>query len=458
MRCRDATGLLSASLDDEISASDGARLRHHVAGCASCRRDRDAFELLRARLRVTAPIEVDLVPALRERMAGLGQPALAVLEPSPRERGRHRRSRALVGVVATAAVVAGAVAFVGRNPLHVNVSTSKPAAASELQAPDGAALLLAWTSSGLPANALEHTRALVGVTGVTEVRGDELRLTGDHDAAGRSHLSLPAGAEIPIDALAIDPAAYARDLPARAAPAVRTLPRDGALLGETSARLRGIGVGGSLTFGATTVRITGVVADSLVGAAEVVVPDDSPLAVPTPRFLLVAYRGDRSDLEDAIGDALRRPVRFRAPGETPYLRQGDAVLPLALVKARFGEFWYREDADGTVTIDPDWVARNIVTIDVPGIGALRVNRVVAASMSRALTTIGERQRVKASAFAPQVISAGLGLSRHTWGIGLTLLDQRPRTIAVMATRGFRWGGQWLHRSPDYYEWVGGGNS
>jgi hypothetical protein len=199
------------------------------------------------------------------------------------------------------------------------------------------------------------------------------------------------------------------------------------------------------------------VADSLVGAAEVVVPDDSPLAVPTPRFLLIAYRGDRSDLEHAIGDALHRPARFRAPGETPYLRHGDAVLPLALVKARFGEFWYRTSADGTVTIDPHWVERNIVTIDAPGIGPVRVNRALAPTLSRALASIGERRGIKASAFAPQMISASLGLSRHTWGIGITLADHRPRTIAVMAADGFRWGGLWLNRSPNYYEWVGNGN-
>jgi hypothetical protein len=189
----------------------------------------------------------------------------------------------------------------------------------------------------------------------------------------------------------------------------------------------------------------------------VIVPDGSPLAVTTPRFLLVAYHGDRSELEDAIFHALGRPARFRAPGETPYLRQGDAVLPQALVKARFGEFWYRVDARGDVTIDPRWVARNIVTIDVPGVGRLRVNRRVAGSLRVALASIAAHETVAASAFAPQMISGSLGLSRHTWGIGLTLSDHRQHTISVMAAAGCRWGGLWLNRSPDYYEWVGDRN-
>jgi hypothetical protein len=297
---------------------------------------------------------------------------------------------------------------------------------------------------------------------VTEVRGNELRLTAEHDAHGKSTLALPSGAAIPIDALAIDPSGYARDVPGPTASLVRTLPRDGALLGATSARVRGVGVGGSLTFGATTVRITGVVADSLVGAAEVIVRDDSPLNVATPRFLLVAYRGDRSDLEGAIGNAFHRPVRFRAPGETPYLRHGDAVLPQALVKARFGEFWFRVDARGEVTIDPRWVARNIVTVDAPGFGRFRVHRLVAASLLGALARIAPVGTARgttwrASAFAPQIISPSLGLSRHTWGIGLSLPDQRQHSIAVMAAAGFRWGGLWLNPSPGYYEWVGAGN-
>ena len=71
--------------------------------------------------------------------------------------------------------------------------------------------------------------------------------------------------------------------------------------------------------------------------------------------------------------------------------------------------------------------------------------------------IGAHETVAASAFAPQMISGGLGLSRHTWGVGLTLSDHGQHTVAVMAAAGFRLGGLWLNRSLDYYEWVGDGN-
>jgi hypothetical protein len=457
MRCREARALLSLELDDELREADQPRLAHHLDECSRCRAERARYEALRARLRVAEPIAVDLVPALRDRLAG--RPVPAVVGADRRVRGTKWPSRSFAVAVAAALVLVVAVALVVPRPARINVATSGPAGAPELRAPTGASLLLAWTTGGLPARALQRTQALVGVLGVTEVRGAELNLTGERGADGRPRLSLPKGAAIPIDALAIDAPGYARDLPAAAARIVRALPRDGALLGATSARLRGIGPGGTLTFGATTVRVTGVVADSLVGAAEVVVRDDSPLPIRTPRFLLVAYRGDRSELESAIGAALRAHVRFRAPGETPYLRQGDAVLPQALVKARFGEFWYRVDARGSVTIDPAWVARNIVSIDLSGVGTLRVHRLVAAALRRALVEVAPAPGTPAVVFAPQLISAGLGLSRHAWGIGLSLVTAPApgsRTIARLAAAGFVWGGLWLNPSPYYYEWVGAG--
>ena len=88
---------------------------------------------------------------------------------------------------------------------------------------------------------------------------------------------------------------------------------------------------------------------------------------------------------------------------------------------------------------------------------MRCHRLVAPALLRALTAAPPAHTVVVDAFDPQVVSAKLGLSRHTWGIGITLRGvpgQSPRTIAAMAGNGFRWGGLWLNRSPDYYEWVG----
>ena len=73
-----------------------------------------------------------------------------------------------------------------------------------------------------------------------------------------------------------------------------------------------------------------------------------------------------------------------------------------------------------MTIDPGWVESNIVTIDVPGVGRLRCHRLVAAELRRALIEADPKNAAPAIAFDPQVASPSSGLSRHAWGIGLTL--------------------------------------
>jgi hypothetical protein len=461
MRCRDARTALSARLDSALDPRLSAQLDAHLVTCAGCRAEAARYQQLRTQLRLSEPIATDLVPALRERLSVLGAPvALDRARERARAHALRRRSRVLIAVVAAALIVA--VVFARGSTLHVELSPATPSGSERLAPPHGESLLLAWTSTGLPNGALSGVRTLVGVDAVTEVRGDDLRLTGTHDANGRSRLSLPRDAQIPIDALAVDPSGYARNLPADAARLVRALPRDGAILGATSARLRGIGVGGTLTFGtttarATTVRVTGVLDDSLVGAAEVVVRTDSVLAVPTPRFLLIAYHGDRAELEVAVHDRWHRPVRFRGPGETPYLRYGDAVLPQALVKARFGEFWYRFVDQRHVSIDPQWIARNIVTVDLPGIGRIACHRLVADDLRRAFADLAVATPTAAVAYQPQFIGFGLGLSRHTWGIGLSWRGASAagsKAIDRLDQAGFRWGGRWLNPSPNYFEWVG----
>jgi hypothetical protein len=86
---------------------------------------------------------------------------------------------------------------------------------------------------------------------------------------------------------------------------------------------------------------------------------------------------------------------------------------------------------------------------------LRCHRRVAAELRRALVEAAPKNAAPAIAFDPQVASPSLGLSRHAWGIGLTLHPvAAARTIAKLASVGFTWGGLWLNPSPDYYEWIG----
>ena len=441
MRCRDAGELLSAGLDDELVLADVQRLERHVDRCESCQATRAAYNALRTRLRVTQPIAVDLVPALRaNRLSGRPAPEVATLDDERTRRpcrnasssSRPRRPRSSLPLRPSCL---NGVRVRRRRDEGTGVRTGAPCARRCLAAPG---VDHRWAAGSRPC---AHARA----RGRRRGHGGARRTTRP-DGRARPRRRFPAlvadGGGDPDRRPRGRPRRLRTDLPPVAAHAVRSLPRadGGALLGVTSARLRGIGVGGTLTFGKTTVRVTGVVADSLVGAAEIVVATDSPLARPTPRSSCSSTTAATAGLRERDHRAMKLSVRFRAPGETPYLRQGDAVLPQALVKARFGEFWYRQSARGRVTIDPSWIADNIVTIDVPGVGKVECHRLIADALRRVLVVAAEHATLAVD-FDPQLISPSLGLSRHTWGIGITLhvapADQ-PRFIATFAKYGFRW--------------------
>ena len=133
MRCRDATPLLSAALDDELDAADRQVVTAHVATCTRCRREQRAYETLRTQLRVGEPIAVDLVPALRARLGGVERERVAELEPGvvPRRPGRTR----VLAVVALAAAMLAAVVVVTRRPAPVRVTTRPGPTVPQLRAP-----------------------------------------------------------------------------------------------------------------------------------------------------------------------------------------------------------------------------------------------------------------------------------------------------------------------------------
>ena len=78
--------------------------------------------------------------------------------------------------------------------------------------------------------------------------------------------------EIPIDAFAVDPDAYAPFIPEASRTEVTDALRAGtAVLGASSARLRHLTVGGSLTFDRGTVQVGAVVPDPVAGWSELLV-------------------------------------------------------------------------------------------------------------------------------------------------------------------------------------------
>jgi hypothetical protein len=393
----------------------------------------------------------------------------------------NRRSSTTVVSLAVAALLGltlGAWAMLERQPVPVppagvdEPTTPRPAQAAP--APSERVLLV-WASRRLPAGLATRLRAVPGISSVTTVQGDLVGLVKSTTAERRPVDSPRKGMVIPLDAIAFDPATYPSFLPVSTRAAFRHLGRREALLGATSARLRRLGTGGRLLIGGSRwLTVAGVVDDSLVGGAELALTSagGSAAGIRTDRYLLVTYRTERAKVETAIRERLPAGLgpRFRGPGETPFFRNGDAVLPQALVKERFGEFAYRPGPGRVFTEDPVWEAANIVTAKLPILGRVRCHRALMRPLGGALNELQQRNLdglVDPAGFGgcwnPRLIRVGAGVSRHAWGAAVDLNTrgnptglesaQDPRLVEVMRRWGFTWGGHWLIPDPSHFEYL-----
>lgn len=140
------------------------------------------------------------------------------------------------------------------------------------------------------------------------------------------------------------------------------------------------------------------------------------------------------------------------------------------VRRQLEAFSYTDLGDGRILIDPAWVARNIVTADVPVLGQTRCHRAVFAPLVGALTQIAEAgldhlldPADYGGCWVPRRIdwSPHRPLSMHAWGLAFDVnvatnglgaeptLD--PRIVEVFERWGFAWGGHWLRPDGMHFE-------
>jgi hypothetical protein len=154
----------------------------------------------------------------------------------------------------------------------------------------------------------------------------------------------------------------------------------------------------------------------------------------------------------------------------------DPVLPVALVKERFGEFAVAPDSGDEVQVDPDWRNTWIVTVDFPIVGETRCHRMVVPYIRAALSEV-ERSgladafdradfQIAGGCYNPRFnrgADPGFSLSRHSWGIAV---DFNPSTnpygeeptmpeeiIEIFQRWGFSWGGTWTVPDGMHFEWF-----
>lgn len=374
------------------------------------------------------------------------------------------RGRALAILTGLAVFVAGWVMFVS--------SWSGPAGAGPGGRGSGVAgrraadldafrnELLVWAPGGFSEAEIGRVRDSTRVAAISAVRTGTLAA-----ASGKRRYKV-----VPVETMAVDTNAYttATGRPGRK---LATLLPKGAVMSKTGAKLRRVKSGGKLKLGGNrTLRVSGVVDDALLGGYEVAL--ERTLArrygIRRAAYLLVRPRGPVDQLRTEIRKLLKgRSIRFVTPGDRPFVRGGDGVLPMSQIKARFGEFALPSLRTGRP--DPAWTRAHLVTKRVPLLGRVRCHRLVIGDLSKAMADL-ERQRLgglvdvgdfrrQGGCWSPRLLRNARGgkLSRHAWGIAVNLkVNGDERLIRTMAQHGFLWGGDFARPDTTHFEWVGRG--
>ena len=362
-------------------------------------------------------------------------------------------------------------------PAAANIRPSPPAPTGAAP-PDTVPAWLAWIPGGFPESFRAKINTAEGITQDVVVEGDTLWMTQSQDASGAVVDRPPSAYKIPIDAFAVDPNDYTPFLPADQRDAVVGALQDGkAVLGESSAKLRRIGVGGTMSFGNVTVQIGAIAPDDAVGWSELLVDPKvgKRLGITHDRYLLALGADDMSigrftaDVRALIpADSYLRTV---APGRTRFVRVASGVDPPVVVKQVFGEFaaYPRSDDPAYLNIDPAWYDAHIVTRTVPLLGAVTCNRVLFPALIAALRDVeaaglGSEIHTYSGCYAPRTVARSVTAppSYHAYGAAIDInapenpFGWRPtmdiRIVRIFERWGFDWGGRFLIPDGMHFEY------
>ncbi|MFA9445281.1 M15 family metallopeptidase [Egicoccus sp. AB-alg6-2] len=223
----------------------------------------------------------------------------------------------------------------------------------------------------------------------------------------------------------------------------------------------GLELGGTITLrtvhAAVPARVGAFAANGAPPLADLLVPHDlgELLGADAVNTLIVGADGDAQTLADHLGEqfgARAEVVRPPAPRQAGPKRSGSVTLE---------PFSYTSRGDGTIAIDPAWVAKNIVTVEIPGMGTTRCHRVMVPQLQAALREIAEAglydhfdRSQFAGCFVPRHIlwNPQRGLSMHAWGLAIDFnardnaYGATPRMdlriVEIFEKWGFAWGGWW----------------
>ena len=271
----------------------------------------------------------------------------------------------------------------------------------------------------------------------------------------------PGGDDRTLSVLVVDPAEFRSFTPEATAnaPAVWERLREGDMIITHSAGTEvGAILGDTITItgprGSQAIRVGAFASTGAPPLADVVVAwsrgRDLGAADPDTSIVAVEPEQDEENLSDTLASTLGGVAAVR---ERPEEQQANASLGTVQLES----FTYTDNGDGMITIDPAWVQRNIATIEIPGWGAMRCNRVILPQLVAAFNEVIAQGLLPlmndyGGCFVPRHIlfNPDRALSRHAWGLAfdtnvatngygaIPTIDMR--IVRIFQRWGFKWGG------------------
>jgi hypothetical protein len=259
------------------------------------------------------------------------------------------------------------------------------------------------------------------------------------------------------------------------------------VMGALTASLRGAAAGDSVTLIAssgapTAFTVAAVVADATIGGTEILMSPDGAgrVGISDPGRVVIWNVGSRAAIDAALAaqGLVNTSVRIRRSWDA---FDPDLTLGMAETKAALGEFAYRVNGDGSVSLDSGWLGRSITGGSVGGLrlqsgchAAVRpaleaaMAEVVASGLSGTINYVDANRAGGCflARFNRLTPDSSLGfLSRHSWGMavdtntvgscqGCAPPDMDCRTVRIFRKHGFAWGGNFLTPDGMHFEWVG----
>lgn len=257
------------------------------------------------------------------------------------------------------------------------------------------------------------------------------------------------------------------------------------VMGATSSKVERAKVGDTFTLlgwngRQVEVRVGAVVADRVVGRAELIIPQSvaTSLALVRPYAVRIWGPPDLRARLSATRTAIRSAVDQPVTVDASWQRASGETLTQAQTKLLLGEFSVTRGPGGGVRITAPWTTNNLAWFDLPLVGRVRCNVVVGVAATAALTEIesqglghlvnGADSRRNGGCFSPRVARAPTGtsgrtLSRHVWGQAVDINPSAnpyggparmdPRIVTIFKKYGFVWGGRFLVPDPMHFEFT-----